>query len=110
MTATFYPTLTAFLDATSKMNEGERPTSQMAMEAFILNLLLRWQMEDEGVPPTDPTLIDVNKELGELSVEMTDDERGAVMKQLILWITQGDGWLADYISRTKDIAVVHNDR
>ena len=103
MTATLYPTLTAFLEATDKLTEGERPVEQMAMEAFVLNLLVRWQLEDEGKPADFPALVETNKDLVELAKEMTDDERGAVLRQLILWITNGDGWLRDYINRTSEL-------
>jgi hypothetical protein len=101
MTATLYPTLSEFLDATKSMTEGSRPVSQMAMEAYILNLLVRWQLEDEQ--PSDANqLAEVNAELSELRKEMTDDEVGAVMRQLVLWVSNGDGWLADYLARTNE--------
>lgn len=106
MTATLYtqyPTLTAFLDATADMAKGERPVKQMTVEAYILSLLVRWQLEDEGAPPDNPALVDTNNDLAELSKEMGDDERGAVMRQLILWITNGDGWLRDYLNRASKL-------
>lgn len=96
---TLYPTLTAFLDATKQMTQGKRPASQMSVEAFILALLVRWQLEDEGSAPDNAVLVDTNKDLTELNEEMNDDERGAVMRQLVLWVTHGDGWLSDYIVR-----------
>lgn len=109
-TYTQYPTLTAFLDATAEMAKGERPTRQMTVEAYILALLVRWQLEDEGTPPDNPALVDTNNDLAELNKEMGDDERGAVMRQLILWITNGDGWLRDYLSRASQVVVTHNNR
>jgi|APGre2960657468_1045069.scaffolds.fasta_scaffold10271_5 hypothetical protein len=78
----------------------------MAVEAYILALLVRWQLEDEGVTPDTPALVDTMRDLTELNEEMTDDERGAVMRQLIVWITNGDGWLRDYLARV----VAHNNR
>jgi len=78
----------------------------MTVEAYILALLVRWQLEDEGVAPDTPALVDTMRDLAELNEEMTDDERGAVMRQLIVWITNGDGWLRDYLARV----ITHNDR
>jgi hypothetical protein len=104
MTATYqpYPTLSAFLDATKDGTGAPRHVSQMAVEAYILNLLLRWQLEDENGDAK--MLEDTNSELGELRKEMTDDEVGAVMSQFVAWIRNGDGWLADYITRTAPLA------
>ncbi len=102
MTATHYtqhPTLSAFLDATATNTAEGRPARQMTIEAFLLALLIRWQLEDEGAPPDTPALVDTIRDLAELNKEMGDDERGAVMRQLILWIANGDGWLRDYLSR-----------
>ena len=102
MTATYqpYPTLSAFLDATKGMTEGSRPVGQMAVEAYILNLLLRWQLEDDG--SDTKMLAETNQELTELRNEMNDEEIGAAMAQLIVWISNGDGWLADYMTRTNE--------
>lgn len=100
---TQYQTLGEFLDKTAEMAKGERPVGQMTVEAYILALLVRWQLEDEGTPPDNPALVDTNNDLVELSKEMGDYERGAVMRQLILWISNGDGWLRDYFSRTSEL-------
>lgn len=105
MTAT-YPTLTAFLDALGKPELDEawkdKPTERLVVETFILNLLTRWQLEDEGAPPTDETLVLTQSELAKLSKEMTDAERVSVLQTLMAWASGGDAWLFDYIDRYTD--------
>jgi len=105
LTATTYPTLTAFLDEIAKpdTDRGRLSVAQANTEAFLLGLLVRWQLEDEGAPLDLPALAETNKDLAEINLEMTDDERGAVLRQIIVWITNGDGWLRDYINRTAEL-------
>ena len=107
---TAHASLGAFLDTLGKRDEqdvkwlAETPPETLIVEAFILNLLTRWQLEDEGVPIDNPEFASIQKELSELNKILTDENRGAVISTIVAWAQNGDHWLLSYINRYETVA------
>jgi hypothetical protein len=86
-----YATLDEFMSLVLSITpDGEGYYKLSAYEAFILAILNRWRLEDEG---TQDELDEVNADLAVLNDELGDAGRLAVMRQFGLWASNGDGWI-----------------
>lgn len=94
-----YATLDEFMSLVlSIAPDGEGYYKLSAYEAFILAILNRWRLEDEG---TQEELDEVNADLAVLNDELGDAGRLAVMRQFGLWASNGETWIdAGKVSNT----------
>lgn len=70
-----------------------------AYEGYLLCLFLRWKLEDEDAEQDE--LDKVNADLAVLNEEIGDAGRTQALRQLSLWISNGEGWLG---SRLDELA------
>lgn len=97
MTATLtYPTLDDFTAHIDTVNVSDDPEAQGfgLVEAFLLNLLMRWEAEDRGLTSEDSHLKEVNETITAISGMISDEERLSVVTHLVIWQGQ-EGWLAE---------------